>query len=101
MSFIVDFESHLPPTLLEKFHSLDTPFAIQEYLDSMPYVGEERDRSPLNVMLDHQSHCLDGGFLAALALWRIGFRPLLVDALALQTAGNMVVISHCCQPNGL
>jgi hypothetical protein len=30
-------------------------------------------------MLDGQCHCLDGGFLAALALWRLGFRPLLID----------------------
>ena len=79
MSFISEFESHLPPALLKTFQSLDTPFAIQQYLDSMPYIGEERDRSPLNVMLDHQSHCLDGGFFATLALWRIGFRPLLID----------------------
>ncbi|HEX9840781.1 MAG TPA: hypothetical protein VGA72_15640, partial [Anaerolineales bacterium] len=56
-----------------------TPFAIQEYLDRMPYIAEERDRSPLNVMLDGQCHCLDGGFFAALALWRIGFKPLLID----------------------
>ena len=81
MSFLTDFESHLPRNLLRKFNDLDTPFAVQEYLDSLPYIGEERDRSPLNVMLDGQCHCLDGGFLAALCLWRIGFKPLLTDLL--------------------
>ena len=79
MNFLKEFESRLPQNLRKKFVSLDSPFAIQTYLDSMPYVGEERDRSPLNVMLDNQSHCLDGGFLAALLLWRIGFKPLLID----------------------
>jgi len=79
MSFLTDFESHLPKNLRRKFKSLNTPFAIQEYLDRMPYIGEERDRSPLQVMLDGQCHCLDGGFLAALGLWRIGFKPLLID----------------------
>jgi hypothetical protein len=79
MNFLKEFESCLPQKLRQKFVSLNTPFAIQTYLDSMPYVGEERDRSPLNVMLDNQSHCLDGGFLAALCLWRIGFKPLLID----------------------
>ena len=79
MDFIQQFESHLPKDLRKKLKSLNSPFAIQEYLDSMPYIGEERDRSPLHVMLDGQCHCLDGGFLAALALWRIGFRPLLID----------------------
>ncbi len=79
MSFISDFESHLPVNLREKFQRLTTPFLIQEYLDRLPYRAEERDRSPLNVMLDGQCHCLDGGLFAALALWRIGFPPLLVD----------------------
>ena len=79
MSFLATFESRLPSALRKKIQKLDSPFAIQNYLDSMPHVGEERDRSPLNVMLDHQSHCLDGGFLAALCLWRIGFQPLLID----------------------
>ena len=79
MSFISDFLSCLSTDLRKTFLSLKTPFAIQEYLDSLTYKGEDRDRSPLNVILDGQSHCLDGGFLAALALWRIGFKPLVID----------------------
>jgi hypothetical protein len=79
MSFLTEFESRLPSAQRKQFQRLNSPFAIQEYLDGMPYIGEERDRSPLNVMLDRQSHCLDGGFLAALCLWRIGFKPLLID----------------------
>ena len=78
-SFITTFESHLPDHLLGVFRGLNTPFEIQMYLDSLTYIGELRDRSPLNVMLDAQGHCLDGGFLAALCLWRIGFKPLLID----------------------
>ncbi len=79
MTLLSDFESRLPEALREAFCNLDTPCAIQAYLDSMPYIAEERDRSPLNVLLDHQSHCLDGGMFAALALWRLGFRPLVID----------------------
>ena len=79
MIFLAEFEFHLPKNLRKIFNQLDSPFAIQNYLDSMPYRGEERDRSPLNVMLDGQAHCLDGGFLAALCLWRIGFKPQLID----------------------
>ena len=79
MSFLREFRSRLTAPLQKEFQQLKTPFAIQEYLDSMPYIGEERDRSPLQVMLDRQCHCLDGGFLAALALWQIGFKPLLID----------------------
>jgi hypothetical protein len=79
MSFLSEFRSYLPADLRSMFRSLKTPFAIQQYLDSLTYIGEERDRSPLNVMLDGQAHCLDGGFLAALALWQIGFKPLVLD----------------------
>jgi hypothetical protein len=79
VSFLSDFHAHLRRDLRAKFLSLETPFGIQEYLDSMPYIAEERDRSPLNVMLDRQCHCLDGGLFAALALWQIGFKPLLID----------------------
>jgi hypothetical protein len=79
MSFLTEFQSRLPAHLRKTFLSLKTPFAIQQYLDSLTYVGEERDRSPLNVILDGQSHCLDGGLLGALALWQIGFKPLLID----------------------
>ena len=67
MEFLKQFQAHLPNGLRKVFESLTTPFAIQEYLDSLAYKGEERDRSPLNVMLDGQGHCLDGGFLAARA----------------------------------
>jgi hypothetical protein len=45
----------------------------------MPYIAEDLDRSPLRVMTDHQSHCLDGGIFAALALARLGHRPLIMD----------------------
>lgn len=79
MDFLKQFESHLSKHLHKQFNRLKSPYAIQSYLDDMPYIGEERDRSPLNVMRDKQCHCLDGGFLAALCLWRIGFRPLLID----------------------
>lgn len=82
MSFIAEFQCRLPVDLRKIFTNLNTPFAIQEYLDSLTYKGEERDRSPLNVMLDGQAHCLDGGFLAALALWQIGFTPLLIDIVS-------------------
>ena len=79
MSIISIFESRLPDNLQKTFRSLKTPFMIQQYLDSLEYQAVERNRSPLNAMLDGQSHCLDGGLLGALALWRIGFKPLLLD----------------------
>ncbi len=79
MSLVSNFESHLTPDLRKTFCSLSSPVSVQVYLDSMPYIAEELDRSPLRVMTDFQSHCLDGGIFAALALARLGHRPLIMD----------------------
>ena len=74
-----DFETRLPPKLLRVFGKLASPSAIQSYLDNIPYIAEELDRSPLRVMTDGQAHCLDGAIFAALALSRFGHRPLIMD----------------------
>src|SRR5512135_2095740 len=79
MKIIAEFEARLPSALRKTFRSLTGPAEIQHYLDSLPYVGEERDRCPLDVMRDGQCHCLDGGLFAALALRKIGDPGLLVD----------------------
>jgi hypothetical protein len=73
------FISLLPQKSQLEIRKIKTPFDAQEFLYSMPYNAEERDRSPLNVILDGQCHCLDGGFLAAILLWEIGFTPLVLD----------------------
>jgi hypothetical protein len=78
---ISEFESRLSPVLLQIFLRLSTPMEIQAYLDELPYIAEELNRSPLRVMQDKQAHCLDGGILAALCLARIGFRPIIMDIL--------------------
>ena len=79
MDALAEFERRLPQDLRKVLQGLTSPRAVQEYLDSLPYIAEELDRSPLRVMTDGQAHCLDGGIFAALALWRIGFRPLILD----------------------
>ena len=79
MSVLREFERRLPENLRSIFRSFRTPPDIQRYLDSVPYVGEERDRCPLDVMRDSQCHCLDGGLLAALAMRQIGYPGLMLD----------------------
>ena len=79
MSILSEFEKRLPEDCAQRSGLFRIPADIQQYLDSMPYVGEERDRCPLDVMMDAQCHCLDGGLLAALALRRIGYPGLLLD----------------------
>lgn len=79
MLVIFEFEKRLPAGLRRQFRSFRKPIDIQHYLDSLPYVAEERDRCPLDVMRDGQCHCLDGGLFAALALRKIGEPGLLID----------------------
>ena len=79
MSVLNKFEARLPAPLRRQFQSLRSPIDIQRYLDDLRYVGEERDRCPLDVMKDGQCHCLDGGLLAALALRHAGEPGLLMD----------------------
>ena len=74
-----EFENRLTPPIKKIFRKLDSPAAIQDYLDSIPYIAEELDRSPLRVMTDSQGHCLDGALFAALALVRLGHHPLIMD----------------------
>src|SRR5262245_42288368 len=52
---------------------LDSPPAIQEFLDGLAYSAEPVYRCPASVLRDSKGHCFDGGVLAAAALRRIGF----------------------------
>jgi hypothetical protein len=61
--------------------SLNSPFKIQEFLDSIPYSTEERYRCPRSVLQDNKAHCYDGAVFAAAVLQMIGYPPLLVEML--------------------
>jgi hypothetical protein len=95
MSMVSRFEARLSPEERRVFRALRTPADIQRYLDSLPYVGEERDRCPLDVMKDGQCHCLDGGLFAAVALRKIGLPGLLIDLVpAKDRRGNPLDDDH-------
>lgn len=81
MSTDSHFETLLTPTQRELLEGLDSPAAIQAFLDNIPYAPESRNRCPLNVLRDHRGHCLDGALFAAMALRRLGYPPALVDLL--------------------
>jgi hypothetical protein len=71
----------LQPDFRQAFTQLSTPFEIQAFLDSIPYAGEDRNRSVHTVLRERHAHCLDGGLFAAAALWHLGFPPLVIDLL--------------------
>lgn len=76
---LLEFESLLTHDLRQIYKNLTTPLKIQAYLDSLPYISEELNRSPLRVMCDHQAHCLDGALFGAAALRHLGYPPMIVD----------------------
>ncbi len=63
----------------ELWLGLDSPAAIQAFLDRTPYSPEDANRCPLQVLGDGLAHCLDGALFAAAALWQLGYPPLVID----------------------
>jgi hypothetical protein len=61
---------------------LDTPWRVQEYLDSIPYNSDHQTRSPRRVLRDGRAHCMEGALFAAAALRFHGHPPLLINLRA-------------------
>ncbi|MGQ9683002.1 MAG: hypothetical protein ACUVX9_10725 [Anaerolineae bacterium] len=60
---------------------LDSPPAIQAFLDSIPYSDEPIYRCPLQVWRERKGHCFDGAVFAAACLRRLGYPPLVLDMI--------------------
>jgi hypothetical protein len=60
---------------------LDSPAAIQAFLDGIPYSADPFYRCPARVLRDRKAHCFDGALFAAAALRPLGFPPIIVDLL--------------------
>ena len=75
------FEQSLTPAEQDALSHLDSPSAIQAFLDSIPYSTELIYRCPLMVLRQRRGHCFDGALFAAAMLQRIGYPPRIVDML--------------------
>ena len=71
---------------------LKTPFAIQGFLDRIPYSTDPVYRSPRSVLRDRKAHCFDGALFAASALRRLGHAPLVVDMRAENDDDHMITV---------
>jgi len=67
---------------LRVLERLDSPPAIQGFLDAMPYNPEPVCRSPRGVLRLRRAHCMEGALFAAAAIERLGQPPLVVDLRA-------------------
>jgi hypothetical protein len=71
---------------------LTTPARIQDFLDGIPYSTDSFYRCPRRVLGERKAHCYDGALLAAAALRRLGFPPLLVDLRAVRDDDHVLAV---------
>jgi Transglutaminase-like superfamily len=76
------FEAALTTSERKVLARLDSPAAIQSFLETVPYSTDGRYRSPLSVLRDRRAHCYDGAVFAAALLRRIGHSPRIVNMFA-------------------
>jgi hypothetical protein len=76
----------------ELLAGLDSPSSIQAFLDSIPYSSDPFYRCPRRVLRDRRAHCFDGALMAAAALRRLGFPPLVVDIYAERDDDHMLAL---------
>jgi hypothetical protein len=71
---------------------LDSPAAIQAFLDSVPYSSDSFYRCPRRVLRDRRAHCFDGALMAAAALRILGYPPLVVDLYSERDDDHMLAL---------
>ncbi len=76
---------------LAVFARLKSPYAVQEYLNDFPYRKGVSYFCPRQVMAEKRADCFDGALLAAVALRRIGYPPLIMDLRSDETDDDHVV----------
>jgi hypothetical protein len=74
--------------------SMASPGSIQDFLDSTGYSAEPFYRSPRSVLRDRKANCVDGALFAAMALRRIGHRPLVLEMVAHRDDDHLVAVFH-------
>jgi len=71
---------------------LTTPARIQAFLDGLAYRTEDEPASPRRVLAERRAHCLDGALLAAAALRRLGFDPMILGMWAVRDDGHVIAV---------
>lgn len=78
------------------FRKLTSPAKIQQFLDEEIGYNKEPDGetcySPRKVLQERVAHCMEGALLAAMALRRLGFPPLLVDLEAVRDSDHVLAV---------
>ena len=71
----------MSPSERQLLSGLESPAAIQAFLNTIPYSEDHFYRCPLRVLRERKGHCFDGALFAAMALRRIGYPPLILELI--------------------
>jgi len=86
----------LNPSEKAAFRKLTSPARIQRFMDEeIGYNKEPRGPtcySPRRVLQERVAHCMEGALLAAMALRRLGYPPLLVDLEAVRDSDHVLAV---------
>ena len=92
MDALAAFEAALTKPERRELARLDSPFAIQTFLESVPYSADDRYRCPLSVLRDRRAHCYDGAVFAAALLQRIGYPARIVNLYAKRDDEHLLAV---------
>jgi hypothetical protein len=80
------------PQEISLLKKLNTPFKIQEFLDSCEYNSTEETRSPAFVLEHRRAHCMEGALFAAACLEFNGLPPLVLDLQAFNDDDHVIAV---------
>jgi hypothetical protein len=75
------FDELLSPAERQLLAGLDSPPAIQAFLNSVPYSDDKFYRCPLRLLRERKGHCFDGALFAAMALRRLGHPDQILELI--------------------
>jgi hypothetical protein len=85
---------------------LRTPFAVQRYLNALPYnteppPGRATLRSFRGVVRHHTAHCLEAALFAATVLEQHGYPPLVISFESIDELDHVIFVYQSPQPSAL
>jgi hypothetical protein len=72
--------------------TLNDPYTIQTFLDSIEYNPAYECRSPRWVLRKKSAHCFEGALFAAAALQYNGFKPLILDMKSYNDDDHVIAV---------
>jgi hypothetical protein len=79
--WIRKLDAQLSPSERQFLYRLDSPSAIQSFLNTIPYSEDKFYRCPLRVLRDRKGHCFDGALFAAMALRQLGYPAMILELI--------------------